>query len=44
MPDLPLAQQIVLGGVVVAFTTFMVALAGTHIYVLLGEARRHAKR
>ncbi len=33
MPDLPLIQQIFLGGVVTAFAAFIVVMGGTYYYV-----------
>lgn len=33
MPDLPLVQQIFLGGVVAFFSTFIVVMGGTYYYV-----------
>jgi hypothetical protein len=38
MPDLPLAQQIFLGGVVAAFTIFILAVGWAHVYVNLKPA------
>lgn len=39
MPDLPLAHQIFLAGVVAAFSVFVLAVGGTHIYVNLRRSR-----
>lgn len=35
MAHLPLIHQLFLGGVVTAFTAFILAVGGTHIYVNL---------
>jgi hypothetical protein len=40
MPDLPLAQQIFLAGVVIAFSAFIIVVGGTHIYVNLPSKKR----
>jgi hypothetical protein len=44
MPDLPMAQQIYLGGVLCAFAAFMAALAWAHFQSNRPKARTHSVR